>query len=507
MSRLIFYKYSYKVFKFPSYCNSFLHSYIYSVIRLDMKRIVLFILIISIALCIIPFAGCHEDAPAPSTTYSIWLDIGEDKISCNQNVYFVNTSEYILDKLVFNVYANAYDDTKPLPCTQQEQNSAYPNGISFGDFNLINVYGDFKSYSFDFINNLIVVELNDKLLPTQSISIDFVYDLIPPNTNLRYGYNDKALSLTGFYPQLCALIDGEWFYRNYSPIGDPYFSDTANYEAHFNLPDECEYICSGQNYTTQLNGETFVTTNAKNIRDFAIVISPVLTKTQTLYNDIQISYLGESTQVIDYAKKAIDTYSELYGEYPYDTLSLASVPFVAGGMEYGSLCVISDTLMDSDIELVTAHEIAHQWWYSAVGSNNLTDAWQDEGLTEYSTYLYFMNTDRQGYAKAMLENAYYQYEQFAQIQQSVGEPIKGQLAGELSSFLSNYHYTNLTYNKAFIMWHYLEQAIGKTQLQKTLALYYRNNLYQIASVEDLYTSLNTYIPNTSDLMIAWIENC
>ena len=31
-----------------------------------------------------------------------------------------------------------------------------------------------------------------------------------------------------------------------------------------------------------------------------------------------------------------------------------------------------------------AHELAHQWWYGLVGTNEFEDAWMDEGINQYA---------------------------------------------------------------------------------------------------------------------------
>lgn len=473
---------------------------------LNPRLIAILVFLAICAASALALAACESPQEITGTRYSIWLDIGEENISCTQKVTFVNTSEYVLDELKFNVYANAYSSSSPLPCTPQEEADAYPNGVSFGKFNLDGAYGDFAACFYDAVENTITVTLSSPLLPTQETEIDFVYTITPPNTNLRYGYNEKCLSLTGFYPQLCALVDGEWFYRAYSPIGDPYFSDTADYEVCFNLPEECGYVASGLCREEVCDGETFVTACTDNIRDFALILSPVLSRTEEVYNGVNISYLGDNPEVIGYAKRALDVYSDRFGEYAYSSLALADVPFVAGGMEYGALCVINDSLQGADVESVTAHEIAHQWWYGAVGSNNLTDAWQDEGLAEYSTYLYFLDTDRREYAEILLDSAYTQYSKFVELGQTVGEPVKGMLAGELSSFASNYHYTNLTYNKAFIMWDTASKSMGDN-LVKALRYYYERNKFSITSTDELFTALDLMQQGASTLIKNWIASC
>jgi aminopeptidase N len=38
---------------------------------------------------------------------------------------------------------------------------------------------------------------------------------------------------------------------------------------------------------------------------------------------------------------------------------------------------------------LTVHEIAHQWWYSAVGNDQVHDPWLDEAFAKYSELLFY----------------------------------------------------------------------------------------------------------------------
>ena len=487
------------------YDNFRIHNLRRPFIVFDMKKKYISIILI-IALLFALLTAVVSCAKAPDlTTYEIWLDFDDEGVSCTQKLHFVNTSNSVLDELKLNVYANAFDSKKPLPCTSQEQAEAYPNGVSFGEFELEQLHGDIANYEFDFDANLITVELVQPLQQGESVDLQFVYSLVLPNTLLRYGFNERGISLTGFYPQLCALVDDEWYYDEFSSIGDPYFSDVANYEVHFNLPEGCEYVSSGKSSSSEQDGEIQITATAKNIRDFALIISPNLTKKTENYKGVEINYLGKNPYTIEYAKKALDVYSSLFGNYAYKTLSIADMPFVAGGMEYGSLCVINENLKDVTYEEVVAHEIAHQWWYSAVGSNNLINAWQDEGLTNYSTYLYFVDHCNVEYADLMISDAYTQYRRFCDIQNAVGEPAVGQLGGRLTEFPSNYYYTNLTYNKSLMVWKHAQDTLGRDNLIKALRAYAEKYKFAIASEADLFDTLDENIPNSSGIIKDFIK--
>ncbi|MDE7209100.1 MAG: hypothetical protein K2O31_04380 [Clostridia bacterium] len=274
----------------------------------------------------------------------------------------------------------------------------------------------------------------------------------------------------------------------------------------FNLLSGWDYVSSGKSKQDEENGETIVTASAKNIRDFALILSPTLAKSVSKFDGVEISYLGEKPDTLAYAQKALEVYGALFGKYAYDTLAIADMPFVAGGMEYGALCVINAALGGATYEEVVAHEIAHQWWYGAVGSNNLTDAWQDEGLTSYATYLYFVSIGNVDYSSLMLSDAYSQFHRFIDIQNSVGESAKGKLGGKLKDFPSNYYYTNITYNKSLIMWKYLQDMLGKDALLQALQEYYATYKFTIATPDDLYACLDNASTDASALMKNWVAN-
>ena len=48
--------------------------------------------------------------------------------------------------------------------------------------------------------------------------------------------------------------------------------------------------------------------------------------------------------------------------------------------------------MVSNQASLIAHEVGHQWFYSTVGNDQLDEPWLDESLTQYVTYLYFLDT-------------------------------------------------------------------------------------------------------------------
>jgi len=105
--------------------------------------------------------------------------------------------------------------------------------------------------------------------------------------------------------------------------------------------------------------------------------------------------------VAETSANAVETYSRLFGPYPYSSLALTQMP---GNMSQGwpSLIFLSSLSFltpeekaalhigpvdRSLINLVIAHETAHQWWGDLVLWNNYRDQWISEALADYSALM------------------------------------------------------------------------------------------------------------------------
>jgi len=43
------------------------------------------------------------------------------------------------------------------------------------------------------------------------------------------------------------------------------------------------------------------------------------------------------------------------------------------------------------LESTVAHEVGHQWFYNAVGNDQVDEPWLDEAITQYVTWLYYVD--------------------------------------------------------------------------------------------------------------------
>lgn len=169
-----------------------------------------------------------------------------------------------------------------------------------------------------------------------------------------------------------------------------------------------------------------------------------------------INYIYDSPEALAYFKTELDktpdmieTFSDLFGLYPFDQEKYGhcTAP-IGGGMEHQTMTTVNDFFTG-----LTAHELAHQWFGDHVTCASWHDIWLNEGFASYSELIYHQ-TDLASNAQSWLDNAH----------------------GEATSFPSGSVYVDdttdsgrifdsrLTYKKGGLLLHMLRFEINDDQL-------------------------------------------
>ncbi|MGD2027945.1 MAG: M1 family aminopeptidase, partial [Anaerolineales bacterium] len=97
---------------------------------------------------------------------------------------------------------------------------------------------------------------------------------------------------------------------------------------------------------------------------------------------------------LDTIGKALQFYGQLYGDYPFESLTLAEIDMF-DGMEFDGMFFLGRHVFETykgtpqnNLVLLSAHETAHNWWYSQVGNDQALEPWLDEALCVYSELLF-----------------------------------------------------------------------------------------------------------------------
>ena len=355
------------------------------------------------------FFGCKKKDNLNSiaktlTNYTLNVDFDNSNktISATEQVDYVNKSDAALNQVKFHLYPKYFEQgatNKVVP--QTRVNDCYKHGMSYCEFNLtkLQVAGSDVGIVLEGENDgILVVNLLSGLIPSERVKIYMEFNIKLPNCEHRFGYGDDTTNLANFYPIACVYEQGGFSTKPYNANGDPFYSDVANYEVNLTLNSNLVVAGTGvQTELSQKSGKTVTKFSAKVVRDFACVVSEKFALKTAKAGKVDVLYYYYDDANADLSLKAgvdaINTFSGKFGEYPYQNFSIVKCDFMQGGMEYPNLVMIDQSLYNEKdkflLEYVIAHETAHQWWYSVIGNDEISEPWLDEALTEYSTVLYF----------------------------------------------------------------------------------------------------------------------
>jgi aminopeptidase N len=219
-------------------------------------------------------------------------------------------------------------------------------------------------------------------------------------------------------------------------------------------------------------------------RDFVVKSIAVGQTTVNSYYLPMDETAGE--RVLQYVSDALRTYNERFGLYPFVEFNVVETPITAAGIEYPGLIVIAQRFYEEGqeggfFEFATAHEVAHQWWYSMVGSDQVDEPWLDEALTNYSTLIYIENIHGQKEARSIL-TGYFE----GPYRRVVEEERDAVVAQPVAAF-SEEDYAPIVYGKGPLFFHALRQEVGDEAYFAIMREYLRQHKYKIATPESFLT--------------------
>jgi hypothetical protein len=302
------------------------------------------------------------------------------------------------------------------------------------------------------------------------------------------------VNLGNFFPILCGQKNGGFYECITSEQGDPFYSDFADYTVTVTLPKDYAVAATGERVGERaLESKTRYEFSATAVRDFAMVVSPHFQRVEKEIDGREIVYYyyaDESPQkTLDTAVECFSYYEDAFGEYPYETYTITQTGYCGDSTEYPCLTLLSDTLTGVEKARAIARETANQWWGVAVGSDQTENAWQDEGLAEYSALTFFEHYEKYGVLREdVVADALKEYRSFYDVYGSVLGRTDTRMQRRLTDYANEYEYRCLTYDKSLIMFDTLRKSVGDKRFFSALKKYYTNNLYTVATTEHFIAS-------------------
>ena len=439
------------------------------------------------------FTGCEKTTKVASR-YEITVEYAPENetLAGAVKLNFENCTDNEISVLKFQLYPNAYrEDALYRPVSKTYESAAYYDGESYGEMVVSSVNGAKNWEVMGEDENILYAYLERSLFPGDKVVLDIGFLLKLAHVEHRTGVTQKTVNLGNFFPILCGFKNGGFYECVYYSDGDPFYSDCADFKVTLTTPKDYVVASSGELIEERtLESKKVHTMSAMNVRDFAMVLSEKFRVTTTKVGETTLSYYYYQDQTpkktLDLIEESFCFYEKTFGEYPYGNYAVAQTGFCYGGMEYPCLSFVSDALSEEGKSRAVAHETAHQWWYGVVGSDQIENAWQDEGLAEYSTLAFFEEYEKYGFTReTLVKEAIEEYRSYYDVYGSVLGRTDTRMTRHLKDYLSDYEYKCISYDKAMVMWDTLRKSVGEKKFFDGLKKYYQNCKFKMATPYDL----------------------
>jgi hypothetical protein len=236
------------------------------------------------------------------------------------------------------------------------------------------------------------IELDTPVASGERGSVSFVLTIDVPRRNDRFGTNGGLTNMGGALPVLAIRDDSGWHLDPYVAIGESFYSVVGDYRVRLTTATSLRVAATGVRASQDTVGGRITRTYvARDVRDFmwsvgdlrSLVADAGPTRVRVWYRDGVVSIAKARAALAD-AVTSMRTFAGAFGAYPYPEVDVVLAGFrTFGGMEYPQL-VLANPTRD-----VVAHELAHQWWWVTVGSDQYAAPWLDESLATWSQTLPF----------------------------------------------------------------------------------------------------------------------
>jgi hypothetical protein len=262
------------------------------------------------------------------------------------------------------------------------------------------------------------VSLPQPLQPGQMTALSIAFRAqVPAGSGQGYGIfsrSQESLSLAGWYPLLALYQDG-WQTPPVPAVGDAMWAETSLYDVRLIVPSGYEVVSTGTAIERQDKaGQSTWHIVSGPAREFALAMSNRFEQRETQVDGVRLrlytlparAAATAPDEALKMMAAAFKAYVARFGPYPYTEFDLVEAAVGIGGYEFSGMVYVDyNRRVRGPFEpyrYLSAHEIAHQWWYNLVGNASVDEPWLDEALASYAAVLYLQYAgDAQGAARLL----------------------------------------------------------------------------------------------------------
>jgi hypothetical protein len=216
-----------------------------------------------------------------------------------------------------------------------------------------------------------------------------------------FGYTLRQINLVDWYPFVPPYRDGEgWIVHNPWYYGEHLVYPAADFDVSLKVADAPQAVMVAASASDQGDGESH-RYHMEDARAFVISVSASYHHLESQVGATRVEgFIFPQQQAAGQAAfqatiDALQLYNAIFGQYPYDHLTMVEADF-NHGMEYSGLFYLSKAFFNTYagksgdfLVSIAAHETAHQWWFGLVGNDQALEPWLDEALCTYSERLFY----------------------------------------------------------------------------------------------------------------------
>lgn len=472
--------------------------------------------------------------------YKMDINVDEKKFQYDgkMDLKYTNNSSETLKKVYFHLYYNAFQPgsamdhrlvniadpdgrmvinkgTKENPQYESRIAQLKPEDQGFHQIKSIKQNG--KTLKYKVSGTILEVELAQPITSKSSTNLQMEWLAQIPQIIRRGGKNTNEgvdFSMTQWYPKMAHYDEFGWHLDEYigrefiAPFGD--FDVKIHIEKEYIIgssgklqnPNEVKGYVSGAK-VKETKGKATWHFFANQIHDFAWAADPefVVSKQQVpkgpeVYfvrmNDDSIAKNWKDLE--EPTVKFFQYMDKHFGKYPWETYTV--VQGGDGGMEYGTVTLITGKRNFESLVGVTYHEIAHSWFQHLFAFNETVDEWMDEGFGSYAENLAYLEIFKKPVSPNPNWDAYEGY--FNLAKSGVEEPMS--LLADYYDY--NYAYGIQAYVKGQVYLIQLEYIIGQDNLKKVFHEFYNQWKFKHPTPNDF----KRVAEEVSGINLKWYQN-
>lgn len=416
-------------------------------------------------------------APKERSRFAAEIDADPDKsrVEVRLSLDYVNDTPGDLYELTLRLWPNAvYTGCLELTSVTQEDADSY--------------------YTLSMNDSALTIPISRDLHPGDRVNIGLKYTIKVPKMDGRFGVNELGMNLGNILPTVAPYENGAWRLDEYLSTGDSFYSEASDYTVLISCPQKYSIAASGTAGEAQYVEDKQLyecVYTAKPARDFALCLTAnTFIETGSSQGGVRVlaysKQKSRSAFLADTAASALSYYEERLGAYPYGDLCAVGTS-ITGGMEYPGLIMVDYEGLDGNekgiTELFIAHEVAHQWFYNVVGTDQYREPWADEALVEYLSFDYIRSLYGQDYMKKLWSSRFHDIAGY-----SIAQPLDASLSDFSKAAAGDYVYGVYARGSAF--YDALYAKMGEKKFYGALKKLIEDNRFDTISGKELLTTLS-----------------